>query len=719
MKKHPVFLLTALCVLLYGHSASGRSGESQYTPPEGLVEGGSFMDLIEPLPAGGSFRSDVWGGDNVIPRNVHNGIEDEEFSYWGGNIVKGDDGKYHMFVCRWPESIYKSEEKQGHMLWWSSTVVHAVSDDPIGPFKVLREVGRGHNPEIYRRKDGSYVIGVMNTRAFEAKTLDGPWREIEASFEWLDPDKPQNKSNRTYVPREDGSVLMMSKNGVIFISEKGDEHFKQVTAGSVYHKVPGAKFEDPVIWKDEVQYHCVYNDWYGRTAFYIRSPDGINWKFEPGLAYIPSKLMRYEDGRQEGWFKYERVKVLQDRYGRATHINWAVIDCVKREDLANDNHSSKNVVMSLTVPRRLQILNREAITPETREIRLRILAEEGFDPQQDVVVDSLRCGADEVVNFGRGCKVLRIEKSGKDLIVIFDGSGNGITEKNFTAKLLGRDKKGKLLFGYAKLPASVACVRAGPPPLFPMDHVFKSEKDPGKLAVLLKELGYAGVCTTPALFTPEQAEAMDKHGLKIMATYVRAPTKGTSIPEELVEHFRLLKGRDTVVWVVVPGTKDEERAVAAIRMVCDAAEEHGLNKVVLYQHVGASTATIASCLRLVEQVERPNLKLSFVLCHFLRQNDVSKLDAALVAAAPHLGLVQINGADRTSESMKTKKGKAAWREFIQPLGQGNFDMACFLKRLDELGYQGPFAFQTYSLSGPASEYLKQSMDAWKELHKHK
>jgi len=447
-----VACIAILCVSWSVSQVYGEYGESQYEVSDGLVEGGSFMDLIEPLPARGDFRSDVWGGDNVIPRDVENGIEGAEYSYWGGNVIKDDDGKYHMFVCRWPENSYKGEVKQGHALWWSSVVVHAVSDNALGPFKVVREIGRGHNPEIYRRKDGSYVVGVMGDRAYTSPTLNGPWTEIKATFQWLDDSKPQNKNNRTYVVREDGSVLMMSKNGVIFISEKGDEQFAQLTPGTVYHPVPGAKFEDPVIWKDEVQYHCIYNDWYGRTAFYIRSADGIHWKFEPGLAYKPSRLMRYQDGRQEKWHKYERVKVQQDQYGRATHINWAVIDCVKQEDLASDNHSSKNVVMPLTVPCRLQILNKDAITPETREIRLRIISEEGFNPHQDIVVDSLRLGADEAVNFGKGCKALRTEKSGKDLVVVFDGRGNGITERNFTAKLLGRNKKGELLFGYAKLP---------------------------------------------------------------------------------------------------------------------------------------------------------------------------------------------------------------------------------------------------------------------------
>ena len=38
------------------------------------------------------------------------------------------------------------------------------------------------------------------------------------------------------------------------------------------------------------------------------------------------------------------------------------------------------------------------------------------------------------------------------MIVTFDGTGHGITDNNFAAKLLGKTRAGKLLFGYARLP---------------------------------------------------------------------------------------------------------------------------------------------------------------------------------------------------------------------------------------------------------------------------
>ena len=79
-------------------------------------------------------------------------------------------------------------------------------------------------------------------------------------------------------------------------------------------------------------------------------------------------------------------------------------------------------------------------------------AEEGFDPHTDVDTDCLRFSAPEKVDFGNGCKPVKSEKSGKDLVVTFDAAGNGITGDNFAAKLIGRTTRGKLLFGYSRLP---------------------------------------------------------------------------------------------------------------------------------------------------------------------------------------------------------------------------------------------------------------------------
>ena len=96
-----------------------------------LVHGGRFMDRILPSPIYKGLETNTWGTDAVRPRDIHNGIEDPEWSYWGGKPVLGPDGKYHFFVCRWRE-----DDPRGHQAWPTSVIVHAVSDRLTGPFVV-------------------------------------------------------------------------------------------------------------------------------------------------------------------------------------------------------------------------------------------------------------------------------------------------------------------------------------------------------------------------------------------------------------------------------------------------------------------------------------------------------------------------------------------------------------------------------------------------------
>jgi hypothetical protein len=131
---------------------------------------------------------------------------------------------------------------------------------------------------------------------------------------------------------------------------------------------------------------------------------------------------------------------------------FAVIDVPKEDDHGHDNHSSKNISLPLVVERRLKILDTDKITSDTKTIRLLINAEEGFNPHTDVDVNSLQFGAPERVDFGHGCKPRSSEKSGQNLIVIFDAAGNGLTDDDFAAKLIGKSARGKLVFGYARLP---------------------------------------------------------------------------------------------------------------------------------------------------------------------------------------------------------------------------------------------------------------------------
>jgi len=444
---------------------SGNKSEFS-TPVEATAKtvlGASFRDFILPMPIHKKLRSDVWGADNVIPRDPDNGIEHPDWCYWGGHPIKGSDGKYHMLVARWPENSV-----QGHWRWWDSTVQHTIADKPTGPYVPTGDVayswkkGKGHNPDITPLNDGTFMLHLLGGDVLTGPTLRGPWKfegNIEVDFNGLkakDENPHQYRANLAGVQREDGSLLFLTKWARVMISTNGvlgpykvmrKEVKNTPTIPPELRKMP---LEDPTLWRDEVQYHMLINGFIDKKAIYLRSADGLDWKFDPGVAFDPD-ITRYEDGTITAWDKLERPHVIQDDYGRATHISLAVLDVPKDDERMSDNHSSKNIIIPMVVHKRLTMLNKEPVDASTEEIKVLIRSEEGFDAQSDLDLKSLRFGASEEVNFGRGSRIASTEPHDDGLILVFDGAGNGITEKNFVGKLIGKTNGGELVVGFSKL----------------------------------------------------------------------------------------------------------------------------------------------------------------------------------------------------------------------------------------------------------------------------
>jgi len=400
------------------------------------------MDRILPAPIYHGLEEAPWGTDAVRVRDIHNGTEDPEWSYWGGRPILEPDGLYHLFIARWRE-----DDPRGHDAWPSSKIVHATSERPTGPFEVIGEVGPGHFPEIHRLPDSTYAIYHFYG-AFLSESIHGPWRNIPRE-EFGFPDVLFG----SMVVREDGSLLMMDRIQRVLLKEKGSDTFVMLNDGKMSLPKRKARYawEDPMIWKSEVQYHMVTNDWHGRVAQHMRSKDGVHWVEDPGEAYSID-FDRYVDGTEVGWYKYERFKVLQDEYGRATHVYFAAIDVPKKQDLSKDAHSSKNIVLPLVVGRRLEWVTPQASAEVTGDYQIRIKAEPGFDPLTDIDMETLRFGAPHTVSYGGGSKVLRSEIDGDDLLVTFAPAGHGFDDENFAGKLLGKNYTGDLILGYSRLP---------------------------------------------------------------------------------------------------------------------------------------------------------------------------------------------------------------------------------------------------------------------------
>jgi sugar phosphate isomerase/epimerase len=229
-------------------------------------------------------------------------------------------------------------------------------------------------------------------------------------------------------------------------------------------------------------------------------------------------------------------------------------------------------------------------------------------------------------------------------------------------------------------------------------------------AAVLKELGYDGICWRPGAGLDEMLKALDKHGLRMLSTYVgcKVDADNPSFDERLAGEIEGYKKHKTIIWLhLTRGKKaNDEIAVKLINEVAELADTAGL-KVVLYPHAGFYVETVEDALRLTKKVNRPNVGMSFNLCHFLKTDDEKNLEAVLKKAAPHLVLVSVNGAD--SGDTKTM----SWDRLIRPLGDGTYDTGKVLKVLDEIGYTGPIGLQCYSIKGDDRVNLKKSIEAYR------
>ena len=108
----------------------------------------NINQLIQPLSKDGIFR-------------------DATYYNWGGSIIKGEEGKYHLFYSRW-----KREYTFAGWLTFSE-IAHAVSDKPIGPWVYKETALEGndkgnwdeitaHNPKI-KYFDGKYYLYYIAT----------------------------------------------------------------------------------------------------------------------------------------------------------------------------------------------------------------------------------------------------------------------------------------------------------------------------------------------------------------------------------------------------------------------------------------------------------------------------------------------------------------------------------------------------------------------------
>jgi len=289
--------------------------------------------------------------------------------------------------------------------------------------------------------------------------------------------------------------------------------------------------------------------------------------------------------------------------------------------------------------------------------------------------------------------------------------------------MMNRSASTQLVVLICMLPSSlwaeVPATRPSASRFYVLENGVKDEKHPAaeSQAKMLKELGFDGMGQNGIEALPERLAALDRLGLKLFTVYVPAwlDADKPKYDPQLLDAIKLLKGRDTMIWLTIQSnahkpssTEGDARAVEIVRELADAAEQSHI-RIALYPHFRFWLERVEDAVRIADKVDRPNVGVTFNLCHWLRVDKPDTLEARLKLARPRLFQVTINGADTEGD----------WDRLIQPLDRGSFQVASVLKLLRKLDYTGPIGLQCYNVKGDKYDNLKRSMAAWRDLTRPK
>lgn len=277
-------------------------------------------------------------GAMIQPVSEENILDQPEFYNWGSSIIKGEDGKYHLFYAQMTKEL-------GFYSWMTDGLIsRAVSDHPTGPYEYVETVleGRGqphwdahtaHNPRITKFGDKYYLYYIStnpNGNEFNAEemllarrlystegmtdaekrakraeaevfrkqfqnnqrigvavadSVTGPWTRLDEPI--VSPSGPIDRMtcNPAVVARPDGGYLMFVR-GI----QANIEEFKRSSAIALADSPVGPwviqekaavadlNSEDPAVWYDSKRqrYYAIYHA-FGYMGL-ITSTDGLNWE---------------------------------------------------------------------------------------------------------------------------------------------------------------------------------------------------------------------------------------------------------------------------------------------------------------------------------------------------------------------------------------------------------------------------------------------------------
>ena len=287
-----------------------------------------------------SMAQEVKISDKILPISEKNIFRDSDYFNWCSSIIQGEDGKYHLFYSRWKRS-YTFDAWLTH-----STIAHAVSDYPDGPYQYVNTVIdlekehygaedmiTAHNPKI-KYFEGKYYLyfcsthmdrNISNQELIETAKVGGKHRN------W----KPLRVNQRTFVAsaltlngpfkieketllEPEGPIETLAVNPAIcydqdkyFLIVKGDKpgstkfERNQAVAVSEY---PDREFKiqpKPVIQDWDTEDVSMWYDKEGQRFYAVfhahtyigmmTSQDGLNWEKAEDFEIMKKRIPRTEN----------------------------------------------------------------------------------------------------------------------------------------------------------------------------------------------------------------------------------------------------------------------------------------------------------------------------------------------------------------------------------------------------------------------------------------
>ncbi|MDB4581529.1 glycoside hydrolase family protein [Draconibacterium sp.] len=337
------------------------------------IYGGLGLSLATCLTAFNNSQEETAFIDRILTAPKNGGFQDPDYWIWGSSVIKGEDGKYHMFASRWPKTV-------GFGNWvTNSEVVHAVSDTPVGPYKFLEIVlpTRGkqfwdgmctHNPRIVKYNNQYLIYYFGNTYNFEKPNAENPnvskdnWRKawmnkrigvaISSSVygPWKRLDKPVieprpghwdasiTSNPAPVVNDKTNEILLMYKSSTegltpplllgVSKANKPEGPYERLSEEPIFRFETANNnridVEDPYVWWNGKHYEAILKDRSGEICgeegggIHVWSDDGVNWQlFENLKAY--SRDVRWDDGTTSHQNHFERPFLLIED-GVPTHL---------------------------------------------------------------------------------------------------------------------------------------------------------------------------------------------------------------------------------------------------------------------------------------------------------------------------------------------------------------------------------------------------------------